>query len=140
MTAHDDLLRDHPGVPEAVRAYITGLETGDFESAAKAFSAPCLYSRDLGPSGAGRVELTDPESILAFFRERGRQPWLHHCDTVAVAGARHLVEGWVSDGAGQLLGSFCVSFEAGEDGKLRRAVAYSASPPVGTVAGPTNYR
>jgi hypothetical protein len=128
-----ELLRDHPDVPAAARAYIGGLERGDVDAAADAFSATCLYSRDTGPSRDGRIEVRDREAVRAFLRQRGRQPWLHHCEVVASSGRRHFVEGWVSDGEGTVLGSFCVSFEVDDDGRLCRSVAYSASPPVGSV-------
>jgi hypothetical protein len=134
-TRTDDLLRNDPRVPEAVRRYIGNLEAGAFEAAASAFAPSCLYSRDAGPGGGGREELTTPEAVLAFFHARGKQDWIHHVEVVINdGGPRTIVEGHVAHTDGPALASFCGSFEVDEDGLLVRSVGYTAYPPIGTAS------
>jgi hypothetical protein len=110
----------------ALRRYYADLDAGDFEGAAACFAEDAVYIRPAMPT-PGSAErplefVRGRDSVLDFFRARGKRAHHHEIRALAVNGRECGLEGVVlgGDGPPQV---FLASATLDDDGLIARYVA-----------------
>jgi ketosteroid isomerase-like protein len=117
----------------AVHTYFAKLDEGDFDAAAAAFSEDTVYVRPVAADSSGVRPLEvfrGRQTVLDFFRERGKKYHRHEIRHSVVEGNRCFVEGVVA-GEGPAAGQvFVASATLSDDGLIDRylVVASAVSP------------
>jgi hypothetical protein len=113
---------------QTVDAYFHALDEGRFEDAANQFSEDVVYNhppyRHTGITSNDRVIFKGRDELLAAFRRRGKAEFSHRMLEFIQRGPNALfelvVEGLPDGGTG---GAVC-SLSLGDDGRIRRYVAF----------------
>jgi hypothetical protein len=115
-----------------VEAYYAALDNGDPDGAAAVFADDTQYIRPAlpgSPNEGGLEVVHGRESLLEFFRQRGKKPFRHHITSSVADGAEWFVEGHAGIGGEPPTHVFLARATVDADGLIARYLALMAAAP-----------